>query len=220
MVDYLDKKLQSSKQSTIVLDDSSTENNTSFISQAIRTLSQRQRSVVAHTLVKGDVSGSNKKPWRQKGTGRARVGNKRNPVWRSGGIAFGPRNTKSFDLKLNSKQKNIGLAQALSQFQCYVVDGLESFSAKEFNLPVKSKFIAVADSNLLNIRNLPNLRKVCSSNQLSLIDLQSVGSVVIDNLAFEKLKKRLNLKEVSVQKKNTETKKSLEDKKNKEAETK
>ena len=66
------------------------------------------------TKVRGDVSGSGKKPWRQKGTGRARVGETRNPLWRKGGTVFGPQ-PRSYDYQLPKKVEKAALREALSQ---------------------------------------------------------------------------------------------------------
>ena len=72
------------------------------------------RAGTASTLSKGEVSGSNKKPWRQKGTGRARVGLRQNPVWRGGGVAFGPK-PRDFSQKINRKVQQLAFTRALSE---------------------------------------------------------------------------------------------------------
>jgi large subunit ribosomal protein L4 len=71
------------------------------------------RSGTASTLSKGEVAGSNKKPWRQKGTGRARVGLRQNPIWRGGGVAFGPK-PRDFSVKVNRKVGQLAYSRALS----------------------------------------------------------------------------------------------------------
>jgi len=71
------------------------------------------RAGTASTLSKGEVSGSNKKPWRQKGTGRARAGLRQSPVWRGGGVAFGPK-PRDFSQKINRKVQQLAFARALS----------------------------------------------------------------------------------------------------------
>jgi large subunit ribosomal protein L4 len=68
----------------------------------------------AITLKRGEVSGGGKKPWRQKGTGRARFGSSRNPIWRGGGIAFGPTGEENYTKNLNLKAKRLAIRQALS----------------------------------------------------------------------------------------------------------
>ena len=73
----------------------------------------KKRAGGASTLGKGDVAGSNKKPWRQKGTGRARAGYRRSPIWRGGGVAFGPH-PRSYEKKLSKNEKRLAFARALS----------------------------------------------------------------------------------------------------------
>ncbi|HAR55020.1 TPA: 50S ribosomal protein L4 [Patescibacteria group bacterium] len=78
-------------------------------------LQHNQHHSTAHTKTRGEVQGSTKKPWRQKGTGRARVGTKRNPIWRGGGIAFGPRSIRNFSSKINQRVLLPALLTALAQ---------------------------------------------------------------------------------------------------------
>ena len=73
-----------------------------------------QRSGTACTKTVGDVAGTNKKPWRQKGTGRARAGSFRSPLWRGGGVVFGPK-PRDFDKKVNKKVRDLALRKALSE---------------------------------------------------------------------------------------------------------
>ena len=68
----------------------------------------------ATTLQRGEVRGGGKKPWKQKGTGRARFGSSRNPIWRGGGIVFGPRGNENYKLKLSKTSKQVALRQALT----------------------------------------------------------------------------------------------------------
>lgn len=68
----------------------------------------------AHTKQRGEVSGGGKKPWKQKGTGRARFGSTRNPIWRGGGVVFGPRGNENYKLKLSTTSKRVALRQALT----------------------------------------------------------------------------------------------------------
>jgi len=72
------------------------------------------RAASAKTKPRGEVSGGGKKPWRQKGTGRARFGSTRNPIWRHGGVAFGPTGLQNFKKQLNTTAKHVALRQALS----------------------------------------------------------------------------------------------------------
>jgi len=72
------------------------------------------RGANATTLQRGEVSGGGKKPWKQKGTGRARFGSSRNPIWRGGGIVFGPRGNENYSKKLSTTSKRVAVKQALS----------------------------------------------------------------------------------------------------------
>src|SRR5690606_12302768 len=65
-------------------------------------------------LTRGEVRGGGKKPWRQKGTGRARFGSTRNPIWRTGGVVFGPRGNENYTKRLSTTSKRVALRQALS----------------------------------------------------------------------------------------------------------
>jgi large subunit ribosomal protein L4 len=72
------------------------------------------RGANATTLTRGEVSGGGKKPWKQKGTGRARFGSTRNPIWRTGGIVFGPRGNENYTKRLSTTSKRVAVKQALS----------------------------------------------------------------------------------------------------------
>ena len=72
------------------------------------------RQVGAKTLKRGDVRGGGKKPWRQKGTGRARFGSSRNPIWRGGGVVFGPLGNENYTKKIAKNSKRVALRQALT----------------------------------------------------------------------------------------------------------
>ena len=80
----------------------------------VRSLLQNWRQGTVACKGRSDVAFSNKKPWKQKGTGRARFGSSRNPIWRGGGIAFGPNGTENHKLKLSTTSKHVALRQALT----------------------------------------------------------------------------------------------------------
>ncbi len=89
--------------------------NADLVHQVVVGFEANKRTPVAHTKDRGDVRGGGKKPWQQKGTGRARVGSSRSPIWRGGGITFGPRKDKDYSKKVNKKMKIKALYVALSQ---------------------------------------------------------------------------------------------------------
>jgi len=90
------------------------EKNNTLIHQAMVAIQSNQRQVLAHTKNRGDRAGSGIKPWKQKGTGRARVGSVRNPAWKKGGVAFGPRRDRNFTKKINKKMNAKAILMVLS----------------------------------------------------------------------------------------------------------
>jgi large subunit ribosomal protein L4 len=89
--------------------------NGDLVHQVVTAMQANARTPVAHTKTRGEVSGTTKKPWRQKGTGRARHGSTRSPIWVGGGVAHGPRNEKSYEQKINKKMKAKALYTVLSE---------------------------------------------------------------------------------------------------------
>jgi large subunit ribosomal protein L4 len=89
--------------------------NADLVHEVVRLMNSNSRTNVAHTKTRGEVRGGGKKPWQQKGTGRARHGSTRSPIWVGGGVAHGPRNDKNFDRKINKKAKTKALYSILSK---------------------------------------------------------------------------------------------------------
>ncbi len=89
--------------------------NGDLVHQVVTAMQANARTPVAHTKTRGDVSGGGRKPWKQKGTGRARHGSSRSPIWKGGGITHGPRNDKSYEQKINKKMKAKALYTVLSE---------------------------------------------------------------------------------------------------------
>lgn len=109
--------IESKESSTISLPESlfGLDWNSDLVHQVVTSLDSSKRKTVAHTKDRGDVRGGGKKPWRQKGTGRARHGSTRSPIWVGGGVAHGPRNEKNFDRKVSKKMKAKALYTILSR---------------------------------------------------------------------------------------------------------
>lgn len=89
--------------------------NGDLVHQVVTAMQANARTPVAHTKTRGEVRGGGRKPWRQKGTGRARHGSSRSPIWKGGGITHGPRNEKIYEQKINKKMKTKALFTVLSE---------------------------------------------------------------------------------------------------------
>ena len=149
------------------------EPNESVLHDAVKNYLANQRQGTQSALTKGEVSYSTIKPWRQKGTGRASFGSSRNPVWRSGGVAFGPT-VRSHDISMPKKMRRAALLSALSsklaEGKVIVVDELD-FDApktKEFarvmnNLEANNALVVLAEGNdngALSARNIAGIEAV------------------------------------------------------------
>ncbi len=153
---------------------------------------------------RGEVRGGGRKPWRQKGTGRARQGSTRSPQWRHGGVVFGPT-PRSYAVKLNQKVRQLGLRSALSyqvlNDQLKVVDGIsfEAPKTKAFagclnDLGVSGKVLVIGKSLssevLLASRNIPTV-KVVDAAHVSVYDLLNCNAVVVTKDAVAALEEVL-----------------------------
>lgn len=163
-----------------------------------------QRMGTAHTKTMGEVAGSGKKPWRQKGTGRARAGSFASPLWRGGGVVFGPK-PRDFSKKVGRKTRQLALRKALSERlragDVLLVNDLklDSPRTKEFvgvlsALELKGSALIVAqaaDKNLsLASRNVPNV-SVTTSESLNTYDVLRPDKLVFTRSAFEQVEARL-----------------------------
>ena len=88
--------------------------NGPLMHQVVTSMQDNARTPVAHVKTRGEVRGGGKKPWRQKGTGRARAGSSRSPLWRGGGVTFGPTKDRNFSKKMNVKMKRKAICMVLS----------------------------------------------------------------------------------------------------------
>ena len=86
-----------------------------LVHQVVTGMQANARPIVAHTKNRGEVRGGGKKPWKQKGTGRARHGSIRSPLWKGGGVTFGPRKERIFEVKINRRMRAAALASVLSR---------------------------------------------------------------------------------------------------------
>jgi large subunit ribosomal protein L4 len=164
-----------------------------------------QRSGTAHTKNVGEVSGTNKKPWRQKGTGRARAGSFQSPLWVGGGVVFGPR-TRDFSKKVSKKTRQLSLRKALGERlkagDVVVVDDLklESPKTKDFagvisKLELNGTTLVIStgvDKNLtLAARNIEKVT-LTTSDSLNTYDVLRPDKLLFTKSAFEQVEARLN----------------------------
>jgi large subunit ribosomal protein L4 len=164
-----------------------------------------RRSGTASTKTMGEVAGSGKKPWRQKGTGRARAGSFASPLWRGGGVTFGPK-PRDFGKKVSRKTKQLALRKALTERlnagDVLVVDDLklESPKTKDFvgvlsALDVKGSALVVAHGANKNLtlasRNVPNVL-LTTSDALNTYDVLRPSKLLFTRNAFEKVEARLS----------------------------
>jgi large subunit ribosomal protein L4 len=165
--------------------------NHNLVRQALEAQLSQSRRPLAHTKDRGEVRGGGKKPWRQKGTGRARHGSIRSPLWKGGGVTFGPRKEKIFAKKINKKMKRQALLMALSSkvkdAELVVLDELKLTQPKTKDMAQVIKGLAVGvkkdlgkgtlvvlaakDENIIRAsRNLPKIQTI-SATSLNLVDL-------------------------------------------------
>ena len=128
------------------------ELNSDLIAQYVRVYQTNQRVGNAHTKTRGEVAGSGKKPWKQKGTGRARVGSKRSPLWVKGGITHGPR-SKSFRLELPKKMRIGALLNVLSsRYNSQNIKVVDTFTSSD--IKTKNFEALLTNLNLLGTKTL------------------------------------------------------------------
>ncbi len=149
------------------------------VRDAVVAFQAAQRSGSASTLGKGEVAGTGAKPWRQKGTGRARAGYRRSPVWRGGGVVFGPR-PRSFAKGLNRKTARLAFRRAFSERvaegDVMVLDALAIETPKTKTLATLLKGLKLGRSALLVVDRVdPNL--ALAARNLASIELTTAASV-------------------------------------------
>ncbi|MBP6880219.1 50S ribosomal protein L4 [Candidatus Saccharibacteria bacterium] len=165
------------------------------------------RTINAHVKTRGEVRGGGKKPWKQKGTGRARHGSIRSPIWRGGGITFGPTDDRNFTKKINKKAKQKALRQALTlAAEQNAIMVIEDFTVKEGKtkeiagllqkLDIDRGVLMVTDSfdEMLSraARNIPfaQLKQV---SYLNVYEVLNAHSIVFTKKALSSLEENLGV---------------------------
>jgi large subunit ribosomal protein L4 len=174
-----------------------------LIYEAVVNYRANQRRGTASTKTRAEVRGGGRKPWRQKGTGRARAGSIRSPIWRSGGITFGPR-PRDYSYKMPRKAKRNALKSALAmkfaEKQIMVLDSLKFKEPKTKEgvnflkkLKIESALVIDTQENrnlFLSLRNIPKVKAIDIS-QVNIYDVLNHKSLVFTQKAFESLMERL-----------------------------
>ena len=128
--------------SNVELNDSvwAIEPNQQAMFDAVMVYRASTRQATAKTKIRSEVRGGGKKPWRQKGTGRARQGSIRAPQWRGGGVVFGPTGEQNYSIKMNKKVRTLALKSALSIILLISIDSYFSFSLSSNTLITLNKY--------------------------------------------------------------------------------
>lgn len=185
--------------------------NPTLVHQAVVAQRANARQVLAHTKDRSEVRGGGKKPWRQKGTGRARAGSNRSPLWVGGGITFGPTKNRNFSKGLNVKMKRqalrVVLSDKLNNKQVAIMDTLvmDAYKTKVFKAMIDAitnkAFSTEAKVSTLildkapggmvrnSARNLVGI-KLLSLDNINIVDLLKYRELIITKAAVEQLEEQ------------------------------
>lgn len=173
------------------------EANNELLHQAVVTQLANSRQVLAHTKDRSEVSGGGKKPWKQKGTGRARAGSSRSPLWIGGGVTFGPTKDRNFKKKINQKMKQkaicMTLSDRLANNSLVVLENLDftEYKTKKFAAllaAVEKKIINSDRRDILVVNEAKNDKALYSGRNLAgvkIINLENIN--VVDLLNYKNL---------------------------------
>ena len=152
--------------------------NTALLHEAVVAQEANARVAIADTKGKGEVSGGGKKPWKQKGTGRARHGSSRSPIWKGGGVTFGPTSLRNFAKKFNKKARRAALASALSDAvrgeNFFVIDSLVLPDFKTKPLSALLATLPQAQNQTLVLVEEQNTGVGVAANNLKNVDVMPI----------------------------------------------
>jgi large subunit ribosomal protein L4 len=189
------------------------EVNEALVHQAMVAQMSNERQVLAHTKSRSEVRGGGKKPWRQKGTGRARAGSSRSPIWIGGGVTFGPKKDRNFSKNINKKMKQKAIFMVLSDRllsnKLAIIEKIDikEYKTKEIDKTIKNfeekiikedikkdkrSILLINDKKDDKIkyssRNLLGLKTINTEN-INILDLLKYRNLVITKKTIEKLEK-------------------------------
>ena len=206
IIDQSGNKLKDKSLSAKVFDVSINE---SLVHQAMVAQLGNERQNLAHTKDRSEVRGGGRKPWRQKGTGRARAGSSRSPIWIGGGVTFGPRKDRNFKKDINKKMKKKALLMVLSdklrEKALVLVDKIDfdNYKTKEFDLLLKNieenvlknkrrSILIINDKKneklKYSARNLKGV-KIINLENINILDLLKYKNLLLTEKAVEILEK-------------------------------
>ena len=178
--------------------------NDAVLYDAIRLTRNALRQGTHETKTRSEVSGGGIKPWRQKGTGRARAGSTRSPLWRHGGVAFGPH-MRSYSIKMNRKERRLALKSALAYkaqdnkvivIDSFNIESVKTSEAKKVlcSLTNAKNILVVVDelneNMILATRNLQNVI-LLSASEVNTYDVVAADVVIIEEAATKKIEEVL-----------------------------
>lgn len=179
--------------------------NPNLVHQVLVGQLANRREVLAHTKGRGEVSGGGKKPWKQKGTGRSRHGSIRSPLWKGGGVTFGPSKERVFSKKINKKMNQLAIFSVMSQKlkdnQIKVVDSLNMESKdggktkemakflKNFVKPRESALLipTAAGKDLHRLVSNINKADAISPRSLNVYDLMKFKNIILEKEAIKEM---------------------------------
>ncbi|MCF7795100.1 50S ribosomal protein L4 [Patescibacteria group bacterium] len=189
------------------------EPNQDLLHQAVTAQRNNARQVLAHTKTKSEVRGGGKKPWRQKGTGRARAGSSRSPIWIGGGVTFGPNKNRNFSQKINLKMKRKAILMALSdKVKNNALGVIDKFEFKDFKTKEAEKFVDAFEKKVFaskgrrsilvlddkkdeklkySLRNLEGV-EIININNINILQLLKSREIVLSEEALKVIEKRYN----------------------------
>lgn len=185
--------------------------NQALVHQAVVAQMSNERKVLAHTKDRSEVRGGGKKPWRQKGTGRARVGSSRSPIWIGGGVTFGPTNNRNFSKNINVKMRQKALFIALSdKVSSKNLAILDTLSVTEYKTKIFKKMVDVLEEKALqregkrsilvidakpeattkaSAKNLVDTKLITVEN-LNMIDILKFKNIIMTSAAVKAIEER------------------------------